>query len=266
MFDYLIVGAGFAGSVLAERLATRLNKSVLLCDERTHIGGDAYDYKDEAGILVHRYGPQVFHTDSARIFQYLSQFTPWRPYQHRELTPEGGEPVARYTDRHQVMPLFGFTRMIETMLDHPKIRLLTGIHQRDIEADYRHLIYTGPIDAYFGHRHGKLPKRAIERRFETHDCERFQPVAVVTHPDGTRTTEFKHLTGQKHSRTTVMHEKAGPEPESAELHRKYEDLARATSNVRFIGGRANDEIDQVVGQALSCFEQIAGPTAESRAA
>lgn len=83
MFDYLIVGAGFAGSVLAERLARGLNKKVLLVDRRSHIGGNAYDCHDQHGILIHRYGPHIFHTNSADIFNYLSRFTAWRQYQHR---------------------------------------------------------------------------------------------------------------------------------------------------------------------------------------
>ena len=72
MFDYLIVGAGFAGSVLAERLATQLGKRVLICDKRPHIGGNAYDHYDDMGVLIHKYGPHIFHTNSAKIFAYLS--------------------------------------------------------------------------------------------------------------------------------------------------------------------------------------------------
>src|ERR1041385_6084407 len=83
MFDYLIVGAGFAGSVLAERLARGSNKKVILCDKRPHIGGNAYDHYNEAGILVHKYGPHIFHTNSREVFEYLSRFTEWRSYQHR---------------------------------------------------------------------------------------------------------------------------------------------------------------------------------------
>ena len=85
MIDYLIVGAGFAGSVMAERLATQLGKKVLLVDKRPHIGGNAYDHYDDAGVLVHKYGPHIFHTNSERIFRHLSQFTGWRPYEHRVL-------------------------------------------------------------------------------------------------------------------------------------------------------------------------------------
>lgn len=83
MFDYLIVGAGFAGSVLAERLARGQNKRVLIIDRRAHIGGNAYDCHNEHGILIHKYGPHIFHTNSADIFNYLSRFTEWRQYQHR---------------------------------------------------------------------------------------------------------------------------------------------------------------------------------------
>ncbi|MDP3174949.1 MAG: UDP-galactopyranose mutase, partial [Phenylobacterium sp.] len=84
-YDYLVVGAGFAGSVLAERLTTQLGKRVLLVDRRPHVGGNAYDERDAAGILMHRYGPHIFHTNSDEVFAYLSQFTRWRPYEHRVL-------------------------------------------------------------------------------------------------------------------------------------------------------------------------------------
>ncbi|MBW4439908.1 MAG: UDP-galactopyranose mutase [Plectolyngbya sp. WJT66-NPBG17] len=90
MFDYLIVGAGFAGSVIAERLASQSGKKVLICDRRPHIGGNAYDHYNDAGILVHRYGPHIFHTNSREVFDYLSKFTPWRPYEHRVLASVDG--------------------------------------------------------------------------------------------------------------------------------------------------------------------------------
>jgi UDP-galactopyranose mutase len=88
-FDYLVVGAGFAGAVCAERLAASGN-TVLIVDRRPHIGGNAYDERDAAGILVHRYGPHIFHTNSEAVFAYLSKFTRWRPYEHRVLAHVGG--------------------------------------------------------------------------------------------------------------------------------------------------------------------------------
>ena len=93
MFDYLIVGAGFAGSVLAERLASQENKKVLILDKRNHIGGNAYDHYNKEGLLVHKYGPHIFHTNSKGVFDYLSQFTEWRPYEHRVLASVDGQLV-----------------------------------------------------------------------------------------------------------------------------------------------------------------------------
>ena len=90
MFDYLVVGAGFAGSVVAERLAST-GKKVLIMDKRPHIGGNAYDHYDDAGVLVHKYGPHIFHTNSREVFDYLSRFTEWRPYQHRVVACVDGQ-------------------------------------------------------------------------------------------------------------------------------------------------------------------------------
>jgi UDP-galactopyranose mutase len=90
MYDWLIVGAGFAGSVLAERLASQRNERVLVIDRRPHIGGNAYDRYDEAGLLIHQYGPHIFHTNSKQIFDHLAQFTEWRPYEHRVLAEVDG--------------------------------------------------------------------------------------------------------------------------------------------------------------------------------
>ena len=370
MFDYLIVGAGFAGSVLAERLASQLGKRVLLCDRRPHIGGNAYDCFDDAGVLVHRYGPHIFHTASARIFAYLSRFTAWRPYQHRVLAHVDGkllpfpinidtinslyglaltaeeiaewfrrraEPIAQcrtsedavvgkigrelyekffrnytrkqwgrdpseldaavaarvparcnhddryFTDDYQFMPLRGYTRMFEAMLAHPHIAVVFGVDYRDLieEVEYEQMIYTGPIDTYFDHRFGELPYRSLRFEFETHDCEVFQPAAVVNYPnehDYTRITEFKYLTGQRHHRTSLVYEYPTddgdpyypiPCPENGERYRKYKQLADATPDVRFVGRLATYRyynMDQVVGQALATFDQIRGVRADICAA
>ena len=363
-FDYLIVGAGFAGSVLAERLAAGLGKRVMLIDRRPHIGGNAFDTKDAAGVLMHRYGPHIFHTNSEEISGYLSQFTRWRPYEHRVLASIGGvglvpmpinrttlnrlygldltsdaeaeaflasraEPVAQirtsedvvvsaigrdlyqrffrgytrkqwgmdpsqldksvtarvptrvntddryFTDSFQAMPAEGYTRMFEAMLDHPLITIQTGVDFEEVrdEVAYDQLIFTGPIDEYFGHRFGPLPYRSLLFRHETLDQAWFQPVGTVNYPDEitpyTRISEYKHLTGQTHRQTTITYEfpRADGDPyypipraENQALFKRYEALALAEPNVRFVGRLATYRyynMDQVVGQALAAYRRIA---------
>jgi UDP-galactopyranose mutase len=107
MFDYLIVGAGFAGSVMAERLATQANKKVLIIDKREHVGGNAYDYYNNDGILIHKYGPHIFHTNSKEVFEYLSEFTPWRSYQHKVLASVDGQLVPIPINLNTINALYG---------------------------------------------------------------------------------------------------------------------------------------------------------------
>jgi UDP-galactopyranose mutase len=109
MFDYLIVGAGFAGSVLAERLANGSGKQVLICDKRPHIGGNAYDFYNDDGILIHKYGPHIFHTNSADVFQYLSRFTEWREYEHRVLASVDGMLVPIPINLDTINKLYGLS-------------------------------------------------------------------------------------------------------------------------------------------------------------
>jgi UDP-galactopyranose mutase len=182
---------------------------------------------------------------------------------------------ARYfTDEHQFMPLQGYTRMFERMLDHPNIRIFLNTDYREIvnECAFRQVIYTGPIDAFFDHRFGELPYRSIEFKFETHDVERFQTEAVINYPnehDYTRITEFKYLTGQDHRRTSIVYEyptSTGdpyypvPRAENAAVYQKYKALADATPDVHFVGRLATYRyynMDQVVGQSLALFNQLA---------
>jgi UDP-galactopyranose mutase len=105
-YDYLVVGAGFAGSVLAERLAAA-GKRVFLCDRRPHIAGNAFDVRNEAGILIHKYGPHIFHTNSEEIFAYLSRFTRWRPYEHRVLADVAGKLLPIPINRSTLNGLYG---------------------------------------------------------------------------------------------------------------------------------------------------------------
>jgi len=101
------VGAGFAGSVLAERLANVADKKVLIIDQRDHIAGNAYDYYNKDGILIHKYGPHIFHTNSKKVFDYLSQYTTWRPYEHRVLASVDGQLVPIPINLNTINKLYG---------------------------------------------------------------------------------------------------------------------------------------------------------------
>ena len=122
MFDYLIVGAGFAGSVLAERLARGSNKKVVLCDKRPHIGGNAYDHYNEAGILVHKYGPHIFHTNSREVLDYLSKFTAWRPYEHHVMASVDGQLVPIPINQNTINSLYGMNLNCNEIADFLKIQ------------------------------------------------------------------------------------------------------------------------------------------------
>src|SRR4051794_27122737 len=108
-FDYMVVGAGFAGSVLAERLASVADKRVLVVDRRNHVGGNAYDHHDDAGVLVHKYGPHIFHTNSREVFDYLSLFTEWRPYEHRVRASVDGRLVPLPINLDTINELYGLS-------------------------------------------------------------------------------------------------------------------------------------------------------------
>ncbi len=132
MFDYMIVGAGFAGSVLAERLGRGMGRKVLLIDKRRHIGGNAYDCYDESGILIHRYGPHIFHTNSSDVFDYLSRFTEWRQYQHRVKASVDGRLVPVPINLDTINELYGLDldpagmRSFLASVAEPREKLLTS--------------------------------------------------------------------------------------------------------------------------------------------
>jgi UDP-galactopyranose mutase len=113
LFDWLIVGAGFAGSVLAERIARERDQKVLIIDRRPHVGGNAFDCYDSAGVLMHKYGPHIFHTNSRDIVQYLSRFTDWRPYEHRVLADISGKLLPIPINRTTINALYGLDLQTE---------------------------------------------------------------------------------------------------------------------------------------------------------
>jgi UDP-galactopyranose mutase len=194
-----------------------------------------------------------------------------------------------FGDAFQAMPKDGYTAMFERMLANPLIERRLGTDYRDVrgQVDAGHLIYTGPIDEYFDFRFGKLPYRSLRFDHRTLDQEQFQPVAVVNYPSPdtpyTRISEYKHLTGQQHPKTSITYEYPSaegdpyypiPRAENQELFKRYEALADATENVTFVGRLATYRyynMDQIVGQALATFRRmdegrLGGPQEESAAA
>ncbi len=178
-----------------------------------------------------------------------------------------------FTDEYQFMPKHGYTRMFEKMLKHPNIKVMTQTDFREVrdEIAYKRLIFTGPIDEYFDFRYGKLPYRSLQFRHETLDQPWFLPTGTVNYPqteDYTRISEYKHMTGQVHPKTTVTYEYPSavgdpyypiPKAENAELFKKYERLAMNTPDVWFVGRLATYRyynMDQVTGQALATFRRI----------
>lgn len=177
-----------------------------------------------------------------------------------------------FTDSYQSMPKYGFTRMFENMLDHPNIKVMLNSDYRDVKdcIPFRELIFTGPVDEFFEYQYGKLPYRCLEFKHETLNQERFQPVAVVNYPNDyafTRVTEFKHLTGQEHPKTSIVYEYPCaegdeyypiPRKENAEIYRQYQALAEE-SGVHFVGRLATYKyynMDQVVAQALTIYAKL----------
>lgn len=360
-YDFLIVGAGFAGAVMAERLAADGGQRVLLIDKRPHIGGNAFDERNAAGHLIHRYGPHIFHTNSADIYGYLSRFTQWRSYEHRVLAEVSGklvpipinrttintlyglalqseaevasflesrrEPVAEirtsedvvvstvgrelfelffrgytrkqwgldpseldksvtariptrtnaddryFTDTFQGMPLNGYTEMFRRLLDHPNIDVRTGVSHQEIadQVQYDRLIWSGPVDEYFGCCFGKLPYRSLIFDHQTLPVSRFQPTGTVNYPSEdvayTRITEFSHLTGDVSDTTSIVYEYPAaegdpyypiPRPENQALYARYAKLADASETI-FVGRLATYRyynMDQIIGQALAAYRRL----------
>lgn len=185
-----------------------------------------------------------------------------------------------FTDTYQAMPLFGYTRMFERLLAHRNIKVMLNTDWREVDGliPYREIIYTGPVDEFFNYRYGKLPYRSIQFRFETLNETLHQPVAVINYPNDypyTRVTEFKHLTGQEHAKTSLVYEYPQaegdpyypvPRPENSELYKQYKALADNTAGVHFAGRLATYKyynMDQVVAQALALFDKIAAQATQT---
>lgn len=310
-YDIIIAGAGIAGLTAARILAEK-GKNVLVIEKKNHIGGNCYDENEGHGILIHVYGPHIFHTGNEKVFKFLSRFTKWRLFRHEVVAnvhgtympvpfnllslkaaygeekgaeleeklagaygmgsrvpvlklmeqddedlrmigkyvydniyvyytmkqwgkkPEDIDPsvTARvpvsvsydsgyFEDPYQGVPEDGFTAMFGKMADHENITLMTGTGASEVLAIRDGVIYyegdpfcgkvifTGPVDEFFGCKYGRLPYRTLDFEFEYHEEDDFQGHAVVNYTVDkayTRITEYKHLTGQKCGGTVISME------------------------------------------------------------
>ena len=178
-----------------------------------------------------------------------------------------------FTDTLQAMPKNGYTEMFQSMLSHENIHVMLNTNYKDIVdlIPHKKLIYTGPIDGYFDYQFGKLPYRSIDFQFETLDQENYQETGTINYPTSnlyTRITEFKHLTGQKHHKTTIVYEYPTaegdpyypiPRKENQDIYNQYRKLADNFPNVFFTGRLGTYKyynMDQVVAQSLALFRKI----------
>lgn len=382
-YDILVAGAGYAGAVSARALAEK-GKKVLVLERRDHTGGNAYDCLDKSGVLIHRYGPHIFHTNDRRVFDFLSRFTRWRRYQHRVIaniprdnpevvpahkktdgrfffpvpfnldslknafgveegtrlgekllaaypaqsqvtilelrqnpdpeiaaiadyvyehvfvhytmkqwgqTPEEIDPATTarvpvrlsqddryFQDAYQGMPLEGYTKMFQRMLDHPNIEVWLGVDARPVLKEFQGpVIYTGQADELFDFKFGPLPYRTLDFQFETLPQDVYQTHATVNYTvdeDFTRITEFKHLTGQTlPGATTIVKEYSraytGGEgeipyyaiinPENNALYAKYRAEADKQENLHLLGRLAEYKyynMDAIAARALELAEKM----------
>lgn len=367
-YDIIIVGAGISGATLAERYATQLNKKVLILEKRDHIGGNCYDYYNEDGILVSKYGAHIFHTEYEDVWEYVNRFSKWRSYTHKVLSqvdgklvpvpvnittintlfgldlnneqemrewlaheivqidhPQNSEESAlsrvgrqlyekmfhnytkkqwdmepsqldasvldripvRYSfddryfsDKYQAMPEAGYTKVFESMLDHPNISVQLSTDYfavKDTLEEYETLFFTGPIDQFFSYKFGKkLQYRSLKFVNETYHQEYFQSNSVINYPNEeafTRIVEYKHLTGQKSTKTTIAKEYPTwegepyypvPSPENKALYEEYKKEAEKEENshIHFVGRLANYKyfnMDQAFKNALDLFASLNQP-------
>ena len=368
----IIVGSGFSGSTMARLIAEKLNEKVVVVDKKDHIAGNSYDYRDENGIMIHKYGSHIFHTNNEKVWTFLKQFTDFNTYMHEvvgildgieaqipfnfttlyQVFPEtlakrleekllkkfeynkkvpilefqkqddedlkflaeyvyekiflnyttkqwgvsptevDGAVTARvpvylskdnryFQDKYQGIPLEGYTKVVEKMLDHPNIEVVLNKDFAEFKKENSDLVknarifYTGSIDEFFDYKFGKLPYRSVNFKFETHNREFYQTHACINYPnnyDFTRIHEYKHYLNDKSEKTVIAKEYSEffelgkneryypiASEENAKLYQKYLDEAKNLKDVYFFG-RLGDykyyNMDLAVARAIELFEEV----------
>lgn len=368
----IIVGSGFSGSTMARLIAEKLDEKVVVVDKKDHIAGNSYDYRDENGIMIHKYGSHIFHTNNEKVWSFLKQFTDFNTYMHEvvgildgieaqipfnfttlyQVFPEtlakrleekllkkfeynkkvpilefqkqddedlkflaeyvyekiflnyttkqwgvspkdvDGAVTARvpvylskdnryFQDKYQGIPLEGYTKAVEKMLDHPNIEVVLNKDFAEFKKENSDLVknarifYTGSIDEFFDYKFGKLPYRSVNFKLETHNREFYQTHACINYPnnyDFTRIHEYKHYLNDKSEKTVIAKEYSEffelgkneryypiASEENAKLYQKYLDEAKNLKDVYFFG-RLGDykyyNMDLAVARAIELFEEV----------
>lgn len=368
----IIVGSGFSGSTMARLIAEKLDEKVVVVDKKDHIAGNSYDYRDENGIMIHKYGSHIFHTNNEKVWSFLKQFTDFNTYMHEvvgildgieaqipfnftalyQIFPEtlakrleekllkkfeynkkvpilefqkqddedlkflaeyvyekiflnyttkqwgvspkdvDGAVTARvpvylskdnryFQDKYQGIPLEGYAKLVEKMLDHPNIEVVLNKDFAKLKKENSDLVknarifYTGSIDEFFDYKFGKLPYRSVNFKFETHNREFYQTHACINYPnnyDFTRIHEYKHYLNDKSEKTVIAKEYSEffelgkneryypiASEENAKLYQKYLDEAKNLKDVYFFG-RLGDykyyNMDLAVARAIKLFEEV----------
>lgn len=365
----LIAGCGLSGAVIA-RLLADIGEKVLVIDRKNHIAGNIYDYKDENGIYIHKYGSHIFHTNNEKVWKFLNRFTSFNTYMHKvvalidgiettipfnintlyDVFPKslakrleeklldkfeyntkvpilefqkqddndlkfladyiykkvflhytakqwGKNPdeiasavTARvpvyvskddryFQDKYQGIPLNGYTKMVENILNHSNIEVKLNTDFNEFASENQEelknfrIFYTGSIDEFFDYKYGELPYRSVNFKFETHNREFYQSNAVVNYPcnyDFTRIHEYKYYLNDKSDKTVIAKEYSEyfengkneryypiENDDNKNLYEKY--LSQTPDNVYFLG-RLGDykyyDMDKAVERAINLFEEI----------
>ena len=368
----IIVGSGFSGATIARLIAENFGEKVVVVDKKDHIAGNSYDYRDENGIMIHKYGSHIFHTNNEKVWSFLKQFTDFNTYMHEvvgildgieaqipfnfttlyQIFPEtlakrleekllkkfeynkkvpilefqkqddedlkflaeyvyekiflnyttkqwgvspkdvDGAVTARvpvylskdnryFQDKYQGIPLEGYAKLVEKMLDHPNIEVVLNKDFAEFKKENSDLVknarifYTGSIDEFFDYKFGKLPYRSVNFKFETHNREFYQTHACINYPnnyDFTRIHEYKHYLNDKSEKTVIAKEYSEffelgkneryypiASEENAKLYQKYLDEAKNLKDVYFFG-RLGDykyyNMDLAVARAIELFEEV----------
>ncbi len=365
-FRNLVVGAGLSGATIARKLAEELNQEVVVIDAKNHVAGNCFDYRDENGIMIHKYGSHIFHTNNEDVWSFLKRFADFNQYMHKVVaiidgiettipfnfntlynvfpktmakrleekllgrfsynkkipilefkkqddedlkyladyvyekvflhyttkqwgvSPNDvdGAVTARvpvylskdnryFQDKYQGIPLQGYTKMVNNILNHPNIEIRLGLKYKDCNEKWDRIFYTGAIDEFFDYKFGQLPYRSVKFKFEEHDREFYQQNSVVNYPcnyDFTRIHEYKHYLNDKSSKTVIAKEYSEafevgkneryypiPNDTNETLYAKYKEEAEKLENVYFLG-RLGDykyyDMDKTVYRALELFNKV----------